>query len=150
MRAYFLSKTYTSISVMNDFDNSTTEYSNVILIAEDEEINYHFLAMLLNKLKPGCELLHAKDGVEAVNLYKEHQGIQLILMDIKMPNMDGYEATRQIKSLNTGVKIIAQTALSAYDAKEKALQAGCDDFITKPIDKSLLENSINHLSKPSA
>lgn len=136
---------------MEDMNHATAPENEVaILVAEDEEINYHFLAMLLNQLKPKCTVLHAKDGVEAVELYKSHSNIQLILMDIKMPNMDGYEATRMIKSLNPAVKIIAQTALSAYDAKEKALQAGCDDFITKPINKSLLENSINHLTHPSA
>lgn len=119
--------------------------SKIILIAEDEDVNYLFLEMLLQKMSPSYSILRAKDGQEAVDLYQSNENITLVLMDIKMPNMDGYEATRIIKSLNPEAKVIAQTALSAYDAKERALEAGCDDFITKPVNKSLLENSINHL-----
>jgi two-component system, cell cycle response regulator DivK len=111
---------------------------DVILIAEDDEVNYHYLAMLLTKLDPQIKLLHALDGLEAVSLYKEHDDIGLILMDIKMPNMDGYEATKLIKALNPDVVIIAQTALTPFEARVKAIEAGCDDFITKPVDKSLL------------
>ena len=118
------------------------------LIVDDDIRNIFALTKVLEA--QNMEIISAGDGLEALSELENKPDFDVILMDIMMPNMDGYEATRQIKSLNTGVKIIAQTALSAYDAKEKALQAGCDDFITKPIDKSLLENSINHLSKPSA
>ena len=70
-------------------------------------------------------------------------------MDIKMPNMDGYEATKLIKAINPKAKIIAQTALNSREVKDKALEAGCDDFITKPVDKNLLKNSIENLTKSS-
>ena len=135
---------------MNDLDKKQDGTNHkVILIAEDEEINFHFLAMLLAKLNPGSKLLHATNGREAVELVKANPGITLILMDIKMPVMDGYEATKEIKTIKPDMKIIAQTALSAFDAKEKALQAGCDDFITKPIKMDLLQNPIDHLSQSS-
>lgn len=130
-------------------ENSDTASSNsearLVLIAEDEEVNYHFLAMLLATLYPNYKILHARDGQEAVDLFKNNE-VDLVLMDIKMPNMDGYEATRLIKSMKPDAKIIAQTALAAVDARDKAIAAGCDDFITKPVDKSLLASSIAQLT----
>jgi CheY-like chemotaxis protein len=135
---------------MKDHSKSeATPKHYLILIAEDDDINYHFLAMLLANLNPEFELLHARDGLEAVSLYKANANITLVLMDIKMPNMDGYEATKLIKAINPKAKIIAQTALNSREVKDKALEAGCDDFITKPVDKNLLKNSIENLTKSS-
>ena len=103
----------------------------VILIAEDTEINYIFL---VEALKPThAQILRAKDGKEAIQICKETDKIDLILMDINMPKLNGFESTRQIKQTKPDIPIIAQTALNVEDAKEKAEKVGCDDYILKPI-----------------
>jgi len=108
------------------------DWSNkTILIAEDTEINYIFLVEALKSTK--VSILRAKDGEEAIQVCKEHENIDLILMDINMPKLDGFESTQQIKQLKPNIPIIAQTALNIEDAKEKAEKVGCDDFILKPI-----------------
>ena len=115
-----------------------------ILIAEDEEVNFMVLEILLeDKLKLPCTIIHAKDGFEAVELCKKIPEIEFVLMDIKMPKMDGHEATRLIKEFRTNLPIIAQTAYSTPEEKEKAFLAGCDDFISKPISKDALNDVIN-------
>ncbi|MGD2034561.1 MAG: response regulator, partial [Bacteroidales bacterium] len=108
----------------------------VILVAEDEEMNYSFIEETL--LETGTRLLHAKNGQEAIDMCKEHPEIQLVLMDIKMPLVDGYEATRAIKKFNPNLPVIAQTAYAMSEDKTLALKAGCDEFITKPIDLDIL------------
>jgi CheY-like chemotaxis protein/anti-sigma regulatory factor (Ser/Thr protein kinase) len=116
-----------------------------ILIAEDEEVNFMFLEILLeDKLKLPCIIIHAKDGLEAVELCKNFPEIELVLMDIKMPKMDGHEATRKIKEFRPRLSIIAQTAYSSPEEKEKAVLSGCDDFISKPISKDVLTAIINN------
>jgi len=104
-----------------------------ILIAEDEILNLKFLESFLNKM--GAEILMANNGKQAVELYKQNKDIQLILMDIKMPEIDGIEATRQIRQLDKEkeVVIIAQTAYAMAYQKEKILNSGFDDYIEKPI-----------------
>lgn len=115
-----------------------------ILIAEDEEVNFMVLEMLLlDKLKLPCKLLHAKDGLEAVELCKNNLEIDLVLMDIKMPVMDGHKATKRIKEFRQKLPIIAQTAFSTPEEKEKAFLAGCDDFMAKPISKDVLSSVID-------
>lgn len=118
--------------------------NHTILIAEDEEINYFYLEILLQKNSEyKCSCLHARNGKEAVALCNEHQNIDLILMDLKMPVMNGYEAARVIKTKFPDIPIIAQTAYSTESDKELALQHGCDDFITKPINKKQLFELMN-------
>ncbi len=84
------------------------------------------------------EILQVRTGVEAVEACHNNPDIDLVLMDIKMPDMDGHEATRQIRQFNTDVVIIAQTAYALSGDREKALAAGCNDYITKPIRKDQL------------
>lgn len=105
--------------------------NKVILVAEDEESNFAFLEHVLKRT--GVKLLWAKNGQEAVNLAKTEK-IDLILMDIRMPGMDGYEATEIIKKENRSIPIIAQTAYALKGEKELSINAGCDDYIPKPID----------------
>jgi len=112
-------------SYVLDFDPLT------ILVAEDEEINYLFLEEVLKELK--IELIHARNGKEAVELVKSRSDIDLVLMDIKMPVMNGYEATGQIKKFNPDMPVIAQTAYALAGDRVKALNAGCDDYLSKPI-----------------
>ena len=102
-----------------------------ILIAEDEEVNYTFLVEALSN--SNVNIIWAQDGKQAIEICKNTPNIDLILMDIKMPEVDGYEATRMIKSFRPNIPIIAQTAYAMAGEKEKSLKAQCDDFITKPI-----------------
>ncbi|MCD4698301.1 MAG: response regulator [Bacteroidales bacterium] len=117
-----------------------------ILIADDEEAVRNYLAIILKIT--GKEILYAATGIEAVELCQKNPDIELALMDIRMPEMDGIEATRQIRKFNKNVIIIAQTAYTlAYD-REKALDAGCDDYITKPIRQDELVKMIEkHLKQ---
>ncbi len=110
-----------------------------ILVAEDEEINYFYLEQLF-KLEPECKLtlIHAKNGKEAFDMCMENKEIDLVLMDIKMPVMNGLEATKKIKVIYPNLPIIALTAYSTEADKELALEYGCDDFISKPVNKDKL------------
>ncbi|MFV0376385.1 MAG: response regulator [Mangrovibacterium sp.] len=111
-----------------------------ILIAEDVESNFLYLNAVLGK--GDTEIVWAKNGHEVVELYKQHQNVNLILMDLQMPEMNGYEATRIIKELNPKVPIIAQTAFAMSEDRDKALEAGCDDYLAKPIRSKDLINLV--------
>lgn len=116
-----------------------------ILVAEDEEVNFIFLEILLqDKLKLPCTIIRAQNGLEAVELCKNNPAIELVLMDIKMPKMDGHKATRKIKEFRPSLPVIAQTAYSTAEDREIAISAGCDDFIVKPISKEVLVAIINN------
>lgn len=114
-----------------------------LLIVEDEEFADTYLTEILNK--DYFELLHASDGIEAVNASRENPDLDVILMDIKLPRKDGFAATKEIREFNKKVKIIAQTAYALSGDKEKTFKAGCDDYISKPIDRKLLLQKINKL-----
>jgi signal transduction histidine kinase/ActR/RegA family two-component response regulator len=107
-----------------------------ILVAEDDEISDSLISRTLQKISK--EVLHVRTGVEAVVACCNNTDIDLILMDIRMPDMDGYEATRQIRQFNINVVIIAQTAYAFSGDNEKAIEAGCNDYISKPIKKTFL------------
>lgn len=113
-----------------------------ILIAEDEEVNYLYLEALFRIINLNTRLVHAKNGQEAVEICKNNEQINIVLMDIKMPVMNGYEATKQIKEFRPDLPIVAQTAYSTTEDKDKAKSAGCDDFISKPIRKETLNQII--------
>ena len=119
---------------------------STILIAEDEEVNYLVIEILLkDKLKLDCHLIHAKNGQEAVDICKNNKEIDFVLMDIKMPVMNGYEATKQIKKIRPDLAVIAQTAFSTIEDKEKAFSSGCNDFISKPINKDTLKTIVDRI-----
>ena len=114
------------------------------MIAEDEEINYFYLETLLKtKIALNCNILHAKNGKEAVEICKENLGIDFVLMDLKMPVMSGYEATKLIKEIQPKLPIVVQTAYSTDEEKKQAFLAGCDDFISKPINEKIFSEIIN-------
>lgn len=123
--------------------NNIIERNKTILIVEDEEVNYIYIETLLEYFNKDIIKLHAKDGKQAVKLCREREDIDVVLMDLKMPVMDGYEATKEIKKFRPDLPIIAQTAYSTPEEKEKALLAGCDDFISKPISKEIFSKVIN-------
>ena len=114
-----------------------------ILIAEDDEFSYKFISILLEKYVK--EILHATNGKEAIDLCKNNPDIDLILMDVKMPILDGYQATKHIRRFNQDVKIIAQTAYALSDDKDKMLSQGCNDYITKPIQENDLISKIEKM-----
>jgi PAS domain S-box-containing protein len=107
-----------------------------ILIAEDAEINYILLSKLLEKTK--AKILWAKNGKECVDIFKQRQDISLVLMDMQMPIMNGYQAAAEILAIDKTMPIIAQTAFGIMDEKDKILAIGCADTIFKPIDKKVL------------
>jgi len=107
-----------------------------ILIVEDEEIVITYLTIVLKEFEK--EILIAKTGIEAVEFCQKNPDIDLILMDIKIPQMNGYEATRKIRTFNKEVFILAQTAYAQAEDREMSIKAGCNDFITKPIDRGKL------------
>lgn len=109
-----------------------------VLVAEDIDCNYLLMEAILGKK---YRLLRACNGMEAVTSFSEEQP-DLILMDMKMPEMDGIEATRMIRELSRDVPMIAVTAFAFDSDKDKALAAGCNDFITKPVDAGRLTELI--------
>ena len=125
-------------------DKPMNSNAYTILIAEDEEINYLYLEILLGGNQNNkFNILHAKNGKEALDICNQNKSIDLVLMDLKMPIMDGFEATRLIKEVHPELPIIAQTAYSTNKEKEVAITAGCDDFISKPIVKEEFNTLIN-------
>lgn len=116
--------------------------NNIILIAEDEFINYFFLETVIKKMNIDLEIIHAQDGAQAVFEVRNNPIIKMVLMDIRMPEMSGFEATEEIRKFNTTIPIIAQTAYSAEDDKKKALAVGCNNFLPKPVNVRLLEQLI--------
>jgi len=111
-----------------------------ILIVEDDETSEEFLSITVRKL--GKEIINVKTGKEAVEACLDNPDIDLVLMDILMPEMDGHEATRQIRKFNKDIIIIAQTAYALEGDKEKAIAAGCNDYLSKPIKKDELLEKI--------
>ena len=107
-----------------------------ILIVEDDETSGKLISITINKLSK--EVIQARTGNEAVEICRKNPEIDLILMDIQMPDMNGYEATRQIRQFNNDVVIIAQTVFGLSGDREKAIEAGCNDYIAKPINKAEL------------
>lgn len=105
--------------------------SKTVLIAEDVDDNFLFLKTFLRKTK--IKVLWAKDGREAIEMCQENDKIDIVLMDIRMPFIDGYEATRKIKVFRPELPVIAQTAYALNSDYQKVFDSGCDEYITKPI-----------------
>jgi len=115
-----------------------------ILVVEDDKESYLLIKEILHPLN--IEISHVRDGKDAVEFIKMNPEIQLILMDMKLPFMNGDEATIAIRKINPNISIIAQTAFAMLGDKEKALKAGCNDYITKPLEsKKLQELVVMHL-----
>ncbi len=131
--------------LQDPISNKTYNWSNKrILVAEDEELNWLFIKEMLRKT--GAEILRAKDGKEVLVIAKKLV-LDVILMDIKMPEMNGIEATRQIRTFNREIPIIAQTAYVMAEEKEESMQAGCNHFVTKPLDRTIVMELIDSYFK---
>ena len=117
-----------------------------VLIVEDDETSDLLISMSIRKF---CrEILHTTRGLQAIEICRDNPDIDLILMDIKLPGMDGYETTGQIRQFNTKVVIIAQTAFALHGDFERAIDAGCNSHISKPINKALLLELIEKFFGP--
>ncbi len=112
----------------------------VILVVEDVDTNKIFFDAALRKTN--AKILWAKDGQEAITLFKENT-IDLVLMDLQLPIMDGYTATKEIKAINAEVPVIAQTAHVMSGEREKCLEAGCNDYLAKPIRLQILMDTLS-------
>ena len=122
---------------IDSFEKESDQINKLkILIAEDDKISDKLLTIAVNSINK--EVLKVRSGVEAIEVCRSNPDIDLIMMDIQMPEMDGYEATRQIRQFNKKVIIIAQTAFALSGDRSKAIKAGCNDYISKPINKDLL------------
>ncbi|HNX56864.1 MAG TPA: response regulator [Prolixibacteraceae bacterium] len=113
-----------------------------ILIVEDEAVSRLLFEKALKKTK--ANLFFVKDGLEAVNMVRENDEIDVVLMDIRLPRMNGFEAVEKIKEINPDLPVIIQTAYAMDSTKEEAQRLGCDDFVTKPI---IIESLLNILRK---
>jgi CheY-like chemotaxis protein len=125
-----------------DFTDATYSWEGKsVLIVEDNETSNIYFEAALRKTK--ANLVWAKNGMDAVDIVKQSEKIDLILMDINMPKMDGIEATRIIKKLRPETIIVVQTAFVLSGEERLCMDAGCDEFITKPIRLKYLLDTIN-------
>lgn len=125
-------------------DKITVKKSEIklkILLVEDDPMSQQLIKHMLSGMYD--EIIIANNGIEALDYAKTISDFDLILMDMKMPDMDGFEATRLIRQFNKEVIIIAQTAYSMLGDREKTIDAGCNDYISKPINKPDLISLIN-------
>ena len=117
-----------------------------VLVVEDDEMSLIFLDEIL---KPtDIRILHAPNGQVAIQMVKSHPEIDLVLMDIKLPEMDGFEATKEIRKIREDLPIIAQTAYAMADDKRKSIEVGCSDYITKPVNRQLLLKTADKFLNP--
>ncbi len=112
-----------------------------ILIAEDDEVNYHLIEEVLKYTN--AKILWAKNGTQSVEMIQNHPETDLVLMDIRMPEMDGYQATKILKGINKDLPIIVQTAFAMVDEKQKSFDAGCDEYMAKPLNTRKLLGMIS-------
>ena len=107
-----------------------------VLIAEDDQSSEMLLTIFMEKFSN--EIIKAKNGIDAIELCRENPDLDLILMDIQMPGINGFEATQNIRKFNKDVIIIAQTAYGLEGDRQKSIDSGCNDYISKPIDQEKL------------
>jgi len=119
-------------------DYNWANYS--ILIADDEPLIIDFFREVLLPTK--INMYFAEDGKQAISMVEEHDDIDLVLLDIRMPEMNGFEVFKTIKSIRPELPVIAQTAYAFYDDRAKIKAAGFDDYISKPINNDSLYSKI--------
>ncbi len=127
-------------------DKKRISTGSPILVAEDDDTNFYYLNALLTR-ETNTKILHALNGKQAIDIFKANRDIKLILMDMKMPEIDGFEATKQIKLIDKNVHIIAITAYAMSGDEERIIAAGCDDYLSKPINKKNLLDKISEYTK---
>ena len=125
--------------------NSAPTPARTILIAEDEPINFMLLEKMLEKVP--ARIVWAKNGQEAVDKIRQDSSIVLILMDIRMPKMNGIEATRIIVNEKPGLPVVAVTAFNLSNEREQCLEAGAAGFLTKPVNPEKLHKTVQQFIK---
>jgi CheY-like chemotaxis protein len=123
---------------------SKTENQKTVLLVDDH--NYSLIVLRKMIEKSGINVISVQNGLEAVKVCQE-QSLDLVLMDIKMPVMDGYKAMKQIKRIKPEMKIIAETAYALFGDRSKILDAGFDDYLPKPISMERLDEVLNKYLK---
>ncbi len=124
------------------------DWSNkTILIAEDDEISYKYLDLILTR-KTKVNILWAINGQMAIDFCKQCNHIDLVMMDLQLPIVDGFEAIRQIKAFKPGLPIVVHTANAYGNEYEKCFEAGCDEYITKPANFQQLLYKLESLLSP--
>jgi CheY-like chemotaxis protein len=118
---------------------------NSVLIVEDDQFNASYLTEIIGAT--GVKYYHASLGKQAIEFVKKNPDIELVLMDIRLPDLSGLEVTQRIKLLKPEINIIAQTAYASDHDKFKAMEAGCNDYVSKPIDSQTLLNMIDRFFK---
>jgi signal transduction histidine kinase/ActR/RegA family two-component response regulator len=136
---------YNKVNSLQGLQQDKGERKLKILITDDHISADMLLSLLLEDF--ASEILHASNGAEAVEICRKNPDIDLIMMDVKMPEMNGYEAVQRIRELNMNVIIIGQTANALSGEREKAMNAGFDDYITKPIKHELLISAVHRFFK---
>ncbi len=111
-----------------------------VLIVEDDDVNYIYLSEIMGSIK--AKVLHTRNGADTLKLFKRNNQIDIVLMDIKLPDMSGYDVTGELKKIKPSVHVIAQTAYAMTGDREKALESGCDEYLAKPIRQEELLNLI--------
>ncbi len=130
------------------YDTNFKWVGKTILIAEDEDINYNLLETII---KPtGAVIIRAKTGQEAVDVCLGNKKIHIVLMDIKMPDMNGLEATKKIKNIHKNLPVIAQTAYAMSTDEDNCLRAGCDAYLSKPLKVEEILSVINQYLEPAS
>ena len=124
-------------------NNRTSHQEMTILVAEDYQSNYDLIEAMIGKI---YKLVHAHDGMEAIIFYEQYKP-DLILMDIKMPNINGLDATKAIREMSASVPVIAVSAYAYEKDKIAAIESGCNEFLTKPVSADLLKMTINKYLK---
>jgi PAS domain S-box-containing protein len=125
-----------------DYSKTYNWEGKTLLIAEDEEANFNLLATILDPTK--VRVIRVKTGKDAIEKCKEDTSVDLVLMDMKMPDLNGFESTREIKLIRSDLPIIAQTAYAMSTDEENCLKAGCDDYISKPL---RIDNLLSKIDK---
>jgi two-component system, cell cycle response regulator DivK len=110
--------------------------NKTILVVEDDEINYFYIKTVLSPT--GCKVLRVVMGKDVVGVMQEHAEINLVLMDIRLPDINGHEVTKSLRGMGYTLPIIAQTAYAMIGDRELALESGCNDYISKPLSPSQL------------
>lgn len=134
-------KPATKVSVDKKLTMNPIWKNKAILLVEDIDYNLDYIEKVLNKTK--AKIIKASTGEDAIEIVKKNNQIDIILMDIKLPGIDGYKTTKIIKTFNSGICIIAQTAYADSETRKQCFEAGCNDFISKPVYKDELLKTIN-------
>ncbi|WP_158275692.1 hybrid sensor histidine kinase/response regulator [Marinilabilia rubra] len=129
-----------AVNSVNKQEKTVVSKKPYVLVVENDEISRMLLFTMIEDISK--EIYTATTGVEAVDICRKNPEIDLVLMDIKMPEMDGYKATQNIRKFNRDITIIAQTAHALLGDREKAIAAGCNNYISKPIHSASLRKMI--------